>query len=215
MRIASVLSLPANDFHRMWSNTFHARNTGAFQNLKVLLVHICRELNVKPSDEDIELAAQIRQDYARLVMTRPRIGAVDTLSQLRQRGHQLGLLSNCTPDAPVIWPETPFAPLFNVTVFSSSAGLMKPDHRIYQLAVERLGVKSKDCLYVSNGHSGELRGAYEVGMHPVLITPDSDEEFLCLPPEDEERALAEQEGTVISSLAEVLDLVSSGHSSTG
>ena len=207
MRIASVLSLPANDFRRMWSNTFYARNTGAFQSVKVLLVHICRELSVQTKDDDVELAAQIRQDYARLIMTRPRIGTVDTLSQLRQRGHKLGLLSNCTPDAPVIWPETPFAPLFNVTVFSCSVGLMKPDHRIYQLTVERLGVESKDCLYVSNGQSGELRGAYEMGMYPVLITPDADEEFLSVPPEDEETALAEQEGTVFSSLEEVLTLV--------
>ena len=212
--IASALSLPADDFRHMWSNTFHARNAGAFHSVEILLVHICRALSVQPKDDDVKLAAQIRKDYARLIMTRPKIGAVDTLSQLRQRGHKLGLLSDCTPDAPVIWPETPFAPLFNVTVFSCSVGLMKPDHRIYQLIVERLGVESKNCIYVSNGQSGELRGAYEMGMYPVLITPDADEEFLCIPPRDEETALAEQKGAVVSSLAEVLTLVSSSHSPT-
>ena len=179
------------------------------------LAHICRALSVQPTEDDVKPAAQIRQDCARFVMTRPRMGAVETLSLLRQQGHKLGLLSNCTPDAPVIWPETPFAPLFNVTVFSCSVGLMKPDYRIYQLAVERLGVESMDCVYVSNGQSSELRGAYEMGMYPVLITPDSDWEFLCLPPESEETDLAEQEGTVISSLEEVLTLVGGRHQATG
>lgn len=209
MRMASVLSIPTDDFHQMWSSTFHARNTGAFESVKVLLVHICRELGIQTNNDDIELAAQIRQDYARLVMTSPRKGTIDTLSQLGQSGYKLGLLSNCCPDTPVIWPETPFAPLFNATVFSSSVGLMKPDHRIYQLVVERLGVESKDCVYVSNGYGGELRGAYEEGMYPVVITPNPDDEFLCAPPADEEKALAEREGNVVSSLEEVLTLVSS------
>jgi len=208
MQMASVLSLPTDDFRQMWSKNSYAAHTGAFQSVKVLLVHICRELGVQQNNDDIELAAQIGQDYARLVMTSPRKGTIDTLSQLRQQGYKLGLLSDCGPDPPVIWPETPFAPLFDATVFSSSVGLMKPDHRIYQLVVELLGVESKDCVYVSNGQGGEVRGAYEEGMYPVVITPSPDDEFFCRSPQDDQKALAEQEGAVISSLREVLAIVS-------
>lgn len=205
--IATVLSVPADDFLQMWSDTSYARNTGAFHSVEANIVHICRELRVQPKGNDVKLAARIRQDYARRVMMKPRLGAVEVLSRLKQWGRKAGLISNCTPDVPAIWPETPFVPLFDVTVFSCSVGLKKPDHQIYKLTIERLGVESKYCLYVANGQSGELRGACEVAMYPVLITPGIDEGFLCMPPEDEETALVERKGIVISSLEEVLALV--------
>lgn len=207
VEIATVLSVPVDDFLKMWSETSYERNTGAFKSVEANIIHICKELRVQPKDNNIKIAARLRQDYARSVISKPRFGAVEVLSRLKQSGLKVGLISNCTPDAPTIWPETPFAPLVDVAVFSCSVGLKKPDHQIYKLTVERLEVEAKDCLYVANGYNGELCGACEVAIYPVLITPDIGKEFLCLPPDDEERALAEREGTVISSLEEVLALV--------
>jgi HAD superfamily hydrolase (TIGR01509 family) len=206
-RMARVLSIPADDFLKKWSDTAYERNTGAFLTVEANLVHICEEAGVQPEDDEVKLAARIRQDYARRVMIRPRSGAVEVLSRLKQMGYKFGLISNCTPDAPVVWSEIPLASLFDVVVFSSSAHLMKPDRQIYKLALDLLGVSAKDCIYVANGHNNELRAAYELGMHPVLVTPGTDEEFAYMQPEDEETSLAEREGAVISSLKEVLDLV--------
>jgi putative hydrolase of the HAD superfamily len=60
-------------------------------------------------------------------------------------------------------------------------------------------VKPQDCLYVGDGSSHELTGARKVGMHPVQIhVPDEIIYFL-----DED----DWDGTPISSLSEVLDLV--------
>ena len=207
MRIASVLSVPADDFHQMWSDTVYPRHTGVFRSVEANITHICQELGRHLEDNDIKLAARIRQDYDRRVMTAPRTGAVEVLSRLKHWGHKIGLISNCTPDAPLIWPGTPLASLFDVAVFSCSVGMIKPDHQIYKLTVKRLIVESKDCLYVGNGSRGELCGAYEVGMYPVFITPGMNEEFLCVSPDEGDALLAEQEGTVISSLEEVLALV--------
>jgi len=207
VHIASVLSVPADDFRQMWSDTVYARHTGGFQSVEANIVHICKKLGKRLEDNDIKLAARIRQDYDRRVMNTPRSGAVEVLSRLKHWGQKIGLISNCTPDAPLIWPCTPFASLFDVVVFSCSVGMIKPDHQIYKLTVDRLGVKSKDCLYVGNGSSGELCGAYEVGMYPILITPGMNEEFLCVSPDEGDALLAEQEGTVINSLEEVLALV--------
>lgn len=92
-------------------------------------------------------------------------------------------------------------------MFSSSVGFKKPDHGIYKLTIKKLGVESTDCLFVGNGLSSELCGAHELGMYPVLITPGNDEGFLYMIPEDEEIALARREGSVISSLKELLSLI--------
>jgi len=75
----------------------------------------------------------------------------------------------------------------------------KPNPRIYHLALERLKVKPQDCLYVGDGSNRELTGARKVGMHPVLIRTSTEEN--CSFDEDD------WDGTAVSSLSEVLDLI--------
>ena len=203
MRMAKALSIPDDDFLKMWADTSRQRNTGAFPSIKAAVIYICNQLGVQPEDSNVALAAKLRRDYSRNVMTEPRQGAVDVVSGLKEAGHKVGLISNCTPETPVIWPDTPFAPLFDVAIFSCSAGLMKPANQIYKLAIERLKVEARDCIFVANGQDGELQGAWEAEMYPVLIIADADREPLYNQPDDSERAFVEQKGTVIFSLDEV------------
>ena len=79
------------------------------------------------------------------------------------------MISNCGSLIPLIWRGTPLAPLVDAPVFSCSAGLRKPDPRIYSLACELLAVLPEDCLYVGDGGDGELTGASRAGMDAVLV----------------------------------------------
>jgi len=74
------------------------------------------------------------------------------------------------------------------------------------LTAERLGVKCADCLYVGNGGSDELIGAYRSAMYPVLILPEENAESYLIP-SDEVKDFAQRHGTIVSSLEEVLSLV--------
>lgn len=197
MQMAEALSLPSDDFRQAWFATSRERNIGALQNCEADVEYICRELKVLPKKRQIQLAVQARLDYIRHVMT-PQPHAVETLSRLKEDGYKTGLLSNCSHEIPVVWPETPLAPLIDVAVFSCSVNMRKPDPRIYQLTAERLGVRPEECLYVGDGGSQELSGALTVGMHPVLIRPDA---------ESSEQHLMKREqwdGPEISSLTDVL-----------
>jgi putative hydrolase of the HAD superfamily len=102
-------------------------------------------------------------------MLRPRPGAVETLRELRERGLRVGLITVCSEDVPAVWRETPFAGLFDSTVFSCAVGLRKPDPRIYLLACDELGVEPGDSIFVGDGANDELAGAERVGMRSVLI----------------------------------------------
>jgi len=206
-RMAEALLAPADEFLKMWSDTSLERNTGAFPSIKAAIIYICNQLGVQPEDGNVALAAKLRRDYSRNVMTEPRQDAVEVLSGLKEAGHKVGLISNCTPETPIIWPETPFDPLVDAAVFSCSAGLRKPDNQIYKLAIERLEVEARDCIYVANGQEGELQGSWEAEMYPVLIIADPDREPLYNQPDDNERAFVEQKGTIIFSLDEVPGLV--------
>jgi len=47
--------------------------------------------------------------------------------------------------------------------------LRKPDPRIYQLALEQLGVDPGEAIFVGDGANDELAGADRVGMRAVQV----------------------------------------------
>lgn len=201
--MVSILKAPYDEFYKIWLQTASQRSTGVFRNLKENIEYICRELKISISDNQLKLARQVRFNFVVRALT-PREDAIKVLSHLKSKGYSTGLISNCSTEPPVIWPNTPFAPLIDVAVFSSSVGLQKPDPHIYHLAIERLSVKPENCLYIGDGDSHELTGASKVGMHPVLIrNPHEDSaNVLRVNPETEN-----WHGLTISSLKEVLNLV--------
>lgn len=76
---------------------------------------------------------------------------------------------------------------------------MKPEPRIFQIAIERLAVEPGDCLYIADGIGQELTSASQIGMQAVLIRVSGEDSY------DPYRE--DWNGPVISSLTEVLDLV--------
>ncbi len=79
-----------------------------------------------------------------------------TISTLKESGYKVGLISNCSAEVSRLWESTPFASLVDMEVLSFDAGLAKPDSRIYQLAANRLGVETGQCLYIGDGSDGDL-----------------------------------------------------------
>ena len=61
------------------------------------------------------------------------------------------------------------APYIDHPVFSSLAGLTKPDPRIFEMACDGLGVAPETCWYVGDGDSDELAGAEAIGMDAILV----------------------------------------------
>jgi len=79
---------------------------------------------------------------------------------------------------------------FSAKIVSGDVGCRKPDAEIYRVALERLGVKGEDCVFVDNSVAN-LRAAVEFGMDVVLFNRD-DEEF---------------EGKVVYSFGELLEIL--------
>lgn len=200
-QMASALSVPSDDFGRLWLDTSYKRATGVFQNKEANIEYICGILGVAGEHTRIKLAAQISTDCTKSLMN-PRADAIGVISYLKLEGYKIALISNCSPEVPNIWKDTTFAPLFDVAVFSCSVGLMKPDLQIYQIATEKLAVEPQSCLYIGDGTNQELTGASQTGMHPVLIRASDEANG-----NPYRTNVDEWDGPVISSLSEVLDLV--------
>ena len=199
--MAAALAVPYEQFIRLWGQTAKMRIIGAFDTVEANIEYVCDTMKVHPRADQISNAVEIRMKYIRLAL-RPRPDADTTLRQLKEQSYQIGLLSNCSIEIPILWPETAFADLFKSPVFSSRERLKKPDPRIYHLACERLGVTPERCLYIADGEDHELTAAAQVGLHPVLIRTPSQETRSELHQE-----AREWQGAAITSLLEVLELV--------
>jgi epoxide hydrolase-like predicted phosphatase len=75
---------------------------------------------------------------------------VEYIRRLRP-DYKVGLLSNAWDDLRQVMQERfHFNGLFDDLVISAEVGLAKPDPRIFHLAVERLGVKPSEALFVDD-----------------------------------------------------------------
>jgi putative hydrolase of the HAD superfamily len=202
-QMADVLSINSDDFIQYWYATFNERGTGVFQSFEANIEYICDKLNIPVKESQVIEAAQIDRAYTVRFM-KPRSYAIEVLTHLKSHGYKTGLITNCSAEIPYIWNNMPFAQLTDVAVFSCSVGFLKPDPRIYRLAIEQLAVQPNKCLYIGDGDSQELSGADVVGMHPVLIR-DPDEDRSDVHRVDYEAD--DWDGPTIASLSEILSLL--------
>lgn len=199
--MARILNAPADKFSRLWFESFRKRNTGELPTPQANIRCVCAQLNVPVNDTQVEAATRVRLDYSRRTMV-PRPGTLETLSRLKSAGIRTALISDCSSETALVWPDTALAPLFDVILLSCVVGIKKPDPRIYRMATEQLGVEPGECLYIGDGSSQELTGALKVGMHPVLLNyPDESADAHTIDREPDWR------GPTISSVTEVLDLL--------
>jgi putative hydrolase of the HAD superfamily len=127
---------------------------------------VLQEVGVPPDAMDDVCAARL--DFVRHCLV-PREGAVDTLRRLRDGGYRTGLITVCSEDVETLWPTSEFGGLFDAEVFSSRAGISKPDPRIYLACCDELGVAPREAVFVGDGANDELEGARRVGMRAILI----------------------------------------------
>ena len=70
-----------------------------------------------------------------------------------------------------LWrPLIPLDELFDDVVDSCEVGMRKPDPRIYELALDRLGVGAHEAVFVDDA-PGNVRAAVAVGLAGVLFGP--------------------------------------------
>jgi len=204
-QMASVLSISPDAFVQLWFETADERMKGIVKNYRDNIEYICRQVGVPVEDAKIELATQIRFDLVRSQLLVPRADAMEVLSSLKSEGYKVGLISDCSYEATLVWKITPFPSLIDVTVFSCLVGLTKPDPRIYQIAMEQLEVEPHTCLYIGDGGSQELTGASQIGMTPFLLRIPDDGSMNVYRGTDVE--VDTWHGPVVSSLKEVLALL--------
>ena len=64
------------------------------------------------------------------------------------------------------------AQYFDPTVVSGDHGFRKPDPRLFEFALERMGVSAAQTVYVGNDMFRDIYGARQAGMHTIMFDSD-------------------------------------------
>ncbi len=122
-----------------------------------------------------ELAATLTDDY---FQTYPRfcVGFPDmlkTLATLKERGLKLAIVTN----GPVALQSTAIRALGNEHLFdtiaiSEAEGVSKPEPRIFNLVLRRLGTLPEEAIFAGDHPEIDIRGAQKAGMRAIWKRDD-------------------------------------------
>ena len=95
----------------------------------------------------------------------------DALTRLRASGLRLGVVSNRDGRVEEALRAAGLLPYFDVIVDSTLAGVEKPDPAIFRPALEALGVRPEETVYVGDLYDVDVAGARAAGMTAILFAP--------------------------------------------
>jgi epoxide hydrolase-like predicted phosphatase len=121
--------------------------------------HLSQQINCSPQEFKALLDEFFAQDELDHAM-------IDYVRKLHH-SYKTALLSNAWDDLrQVIAEKWHFEDAFDVMIISAEVRLAKPDPRIYQLALNELGVEAREAIFVDD-MKRNVEGAQEVGLHGI------------------------------------------------
>lgn len=95
-------------------------------------------------------------------------GVITIVRELKSKGILLGIISNRRREHVLGDQEMEFYPLFDVVVYSYEIGIIKPDERIYKIALERVNVSAIESLFIDDKEEN-VRAAQALGMDGIVF----------------------------------------------
>lgn len=75
---------------------------------------------------------------------------LETAERIRERGYKTGMISNLSDLHAQINRERGLLEPFDVCILSCEVGLIKPQKEIFQLAVQKLGLRPEECVFIDD-----------------------------------------------------------------
>jgi len=106
-----------------------------------------------------------REIYFEALDTNPPM--IELMEELRDAGYRMAMLTNNVQEWEPLWRSMlPVDEIFETVVDSGFVGCRKPESRIYELTLERIGEPPGACLFVDDVLVN-CEGARKAGLHAV------------------------------------------------
>jgi putative hydrolase of the HAD superfamily len=108
---------------------------------------------------------RFREIYFEALQTNPPM--IELMRELKDEGFQMVMLTNNVQEWEPFWrPMLPVDEIFETVVDSGFVGCRKPESKIYELTLERVGQAAESCLFVDDVLVN-CEGARKAGLHAV------------------------------------------------
>jgi putative hydrolase of the HAD superfamily len=169
--IPELLGVPTAEWQRLYyDEDVLGRCVGQVTDAVEAMRRVTHAIDPGVSEDRILQAVESRRRRFDAGLIQIERGMLDALDRLRAAGIQLALVSDAGADDVEGWSRSPLRERFDAAVFSFELGVRKPDARIYRHALDSIGTRAADALFVGDGGSDEHRGARNVGLRTVLVT---------------------------------------------
>ena len=106
--------------------------------------------------------------------TELRDNAMEVLTRLKKK-YKIGILTNGgTERQHNKVKKAGIYDMIDAMAVSQEVGSVKPERPMYEVICERLGVKFEECIMIGDNFSGDVLGAYRVGMPSIWFMQDTD-----------------------------------------
>ncbi len=117
----------------------------------------------------IDIATAAMPPYFNLY--RPVRDLTSLLDELRSRELPMAVVSNWPPSLPEFLDHHGLKCYFDPIVFSAQDGIHKPDHRIFQRALDVLGIPAARAIFIGDNPELDIAPAREMGMQTINFDP--------------------------------------------
>lgn len=95
-----------------------------------------------------------------------------TLRSLKEAGYRLAVLSNRRTPCHEQLVALGLHPYFEFSLVAGEVDVWKPNPEIFHHALDRLGVRPEEALYIGDNYYADIVGAEKAGLIPILIDPN-------------------------------------------
>jgi putative hydrolase of the HAD superfamily len=98
---------------------------------------------------------------------KPNQRLIDYMRGLRERGYKMAICTNNIREWEQLWRAMlPVEEIFDVVVDSAFVGSRKPEPRIYEITLERLGASPEAAVFIDD-IDANCEGARQLGIHAI------------------------------------------------
>ena len=141
---------------------------------RMLRLQCMMELLEKPLFPHVQKMYHIYWD-AFLQHIEPNPGVLDFLMELRKRKIRIGIGTDMTAYIQYKKLEAIGAEVYiDFMVTSEEAGVEKPHYHLFELCVEKAGVRVEECAFIGDNVKKDIEGAWESGLRGIWYTQEKE-----------------------------------------
>jgi len=148
-------------------------------------------LSIEKAQAALELTSEAEKEKHLWATTQPWVK--ETLRKLKGQGYKMAVISNSEGIVEKILQDLGLRENFEIVIDSFLVGVEKPDSRIFEIALERLGWDCSETIYIGDIFYVDVWGANQAGLGAIHL--------------DQMGLYADWDGVHIPSVKELPDLL--------